>query len=102
MFIHFFLFLSLCAGIAYSEEYSLQNQIKQIDIQVDFLDKKKVDLKKKASRHLDRAHHWQFNSEMSLDCRREYEAASQGADKIALITLQIEGLKKEKKDLLER
>ena len=102
MFFSFCVLFSVSAGGLRIEEYSLQNQIDKIDEKICSLEKTRGELKKNVVKHLDKAHRWQFSSEMSIDSRREYDLAAQGDDKIAIIDFQLLELKKEKKELLDR
>jgi hypothetical protein len=95
--------MSICSIVSAAEspEPTKQQEIEAIDRKIDDLEQQRNHYKASAARHLDQADRWQFNSELYLETRREYELAEKDLQKIEVIDKQIHELKLRKEELLK-
>jgi hypothetical protein len=71
---------------------------KQIDELENLRKRHQIDIKK----HLNLAHRWQNNGDLSLESKREYALAENLQDKLRLLEKKLAKLKQEKEELQEK
>jgi hypothetical protein len=100
MFIRFLIMCLFCVALQ-ADEF-LDKRLAELDQRIEALEEKKAYLEKSASIHLNRAHRFQSNKDMSLDTRKEYSLAEQDQDQARNVERQIKKLQDEKKELQGR
>ncbi|MES2199035.1 MAG: hypothetical protein V4489_02570 [Chlamydiota bacterium] len=84
---------------AYSEEKPfIEKQTDEMDSRIEVLEVQKKQYQKNIERHLNLAHRWQSNEDLSLESRREYSLAEHQKDRLHILEKKLEKLKKEKEN----